>query len=64
VIQKGVKDRVKVTVIAADFGGPPEEEEKRRTPTRRERIKVGENLDVPTFLRRSRDAREEEAARD
>jgi len=62
VIQKGVKDRVKVTVIAADFGGPPEEEEKRRTPTRRERIKVGENLDVPTFLRRGREAREEEAA--
>ncbi len=57
VIDDSLSERVKITVIAADFQ-PPQEVEKKLHPQRRVRIKPDENLDLPTFLRRNREAKE------
>ena len=58
VILEGFGETVQITVIAADFRGP--EGVERASTVRRERIQVDENLDVPTFLRREREAAEED----
>lgn len=53
VVQEGFADGIKITVIAADFGAPTSEDsERKKRPLHRERITIGKNLDVPTFLRR------------
>jgi len=59
VIDEALADLIKITVIAADFQ-PPQEVEKQARPPKRVRIQVDKNLDVPTFLRRSRKAQAEE----
>ncbi|MFC2077241.1 cell division protein FtsZ [Candidatus Bipolaricaulota bacterium] len=58
VIRDGFGETVQITVIAADFRGP--EGVERASTVRRERIQADENLDVPTFLRREREAAEED----
>jgi len=55
---------IKITVIAADFQESIEEELKRKRLPRRERIKPGEDLEVPTFLRRSREVESEQETRE
>jgi cell division protein FtsZ len=62
VVKEGFKNGVKITVIAADFQESSEEESRRKELPRRERIKLTKELDVPTFLRRSREAPGEEKA--
>lgn len=57
VVREGFGEAIQITVIAADFRGV-EDVERART-VRRERIKTDENLDVPTFLRREREATDE-----
>lgn len=64
VVREGFADGIKITVIAADFQEAIEEELQRKHPLRRERIKEDEDLDVPTFLRRSREAQSEQEAHD
>jgi hypothetical protein len=49
---------LQITVIAADFHEVGEVD--RTRSVRRERIKTDQNLDVPTFLRREREADDEE----
>ena len=56
VVREGFKDGVKITVIAADFQEASEDESKKRELPRRERVKLTRDLDVPTFLRRNREA--------
>lgn len=58
VVQEGIPDGIKITVIAADFQETIEEEQRIRHVPRRERIHADEDLDVPTFLRRSRKTEE------
>jgi len=60
VVREGFKDGVKITVIAADFQEASEDESKKRELPRRERVKLTRDLDVPTFLRRNREAPGEE----
>jgi len=60
VVQQGLTNGIKITVIAADFQESIEEELKRKRLPRRERIKPGEDLEVPTFLRRSREVESEQ----
>jgi hypothetical protein len=55
-VREDFTDSIKITVIAASFQETIEEEEKRERPPRRGRIQPGEDLDVPTFLRRNRKA--------
>jgi len=64
VIREGLGQEVQITVIAADFRGP--ERAERARAVRRERIQTDQNLDVPTFLRRTHDeaGEEDESARD
>ncbi len=55
VVREEMKDRVKVTVIAADFRAPIFQEEQEKPPPRapRQRREVDkEDLDIPAFLRR------------
>jgi cell division protein FtsZ len=56
VVREDFTDGIKITVIAADFQQTIEEGEKRERPPRRERIEPGQDLDVPAFLRRDRNA--------
>jgi cell division protein FtsZ len=54
------EEEVRLTVIAADFGEPIEESERDEHGTGhpRRRVSVDEDLDVPTYLRRSQRAKE------
>ena len=53
VVQEDFKDGIKITVIAADFGEASDEDsESKKKTLHRERITIGKDLDVPTFLRR------------
>ncbi len=61
VVQPAFDGGIQITVIAADFQAAEAIERERQGPVRRERIEVDESLDVPTFLRRERRVREEEA---
>jgi cell division protein FtsZ len=54
VVQEGFGPTIQITVIAADFRSVDDVD--RQRTVRRERIKTDENLDVPTFLRREREA--------
>lgn len=56
VVQPDFAGGIQITVIAADFQEADAVGRERRQPARRERIKVDKNLDVPTFLRREREA--------
>jgi cell division protein FtsZ len=61
VVDESFDAGVQITVIAADFGrAQPEEMPVKRAAAPRRRIVVGDNLDVPTYLRRSREAPPEE----
>ena len=60
VVREGFGSTIQITVIAADFRGVDEVD--RARTVRRERIKTDQNLDVPTFLRREREAEEDDAA--
>lgn len=55
VVQPGFEGGIRLTVIAADFQEADTIGRERRGPSRRERITVDKNLDVPTFLRRERE---------
>jgi cell division protein FtsZ len=54
VVREEFYDGVQITVIAADFQAPDLVGKERRQSASRERIRVDENLDVPTFLRREK----------
>ncbi len=58
VIDESLTGKVKITVIAADFQ-TPQEIEKTSHPPKRERIRLDQNLDVPTFLRRQESSENE-----
>jgi len=62
VVREGFAEGIQITVIAADFRGI--EAVDRTRSVRRERIRTDENLDVPTFLRREREATDEEGESD
>jgi len=59
VVREGFGRTLQITVIAADFRAADEVDRPRTV--RRERIKTDENLDVPTFLRREREAEDDVA---
>ncbi len=61
VIDESLADIVKITVIAADFQAPQELEKSSRPP-KRVRIRLDENLDVPTFLRRQESSENDTAS--
>jgi cell division protein FtsZ len=60
VVQDSFTEGIKITVIAADFGEASDETtESRKRPSHRERITIGKDLDVPTFLRREQETKKE-----
>lgn len=59
VIDPDLAGLIKITVIAADFQAPQAAANQSRPP-KRERIHLDKNLDVPTFLRRSKAPKEAE----
>jgi len=61
VVQPDFEGGIQITVIAADFQEADMIGRELRRPTRRERIMVDKNLDVPTFLRRERETEQDEA---
>jgi len=60
VVQPDFEGGIQITVIAADFQEADMIGRERRYPSQRERIKVDKNLDVPTFLRRERETRQDQ----
>ncbi len=60
VVRQEFEEGVQITVIAADFQAPDMVGKDVRQSVTRERIRVDENLDVPTFLRRERAATPED----
>jgi len=57
VVQEEFTEGIKITVIAADFGEPTgEDSQRKKRAEHRERITIGKDLDVPTFLRREQQA--------
>ena len=54
VIQEDMRDTIKITLIAADFHKGIEMARRKERSLVRKRIVLGEDLDVPTFLRRER----------
>ena len=60
VVQPDFTDGIKITVIAADFGEATDEtSESKKRSSHRERITIGKDLDVPTFMRREQHAKGE-----
>ena len=57
VVQPGFESGIRITVIAADFREADIIDQEHQGPTRRERITVDKNLDVPTFLRREHETK-------
>ncbi|MDD4904408.1 MAG: cell division protein FtsZ [Candidatus Bipolaricaulis sp.] len=60
VIREDVSHSVRITVIAAAFRKEESIAREQKRHVKRERVSGKVNLDVPTFLRRERDAEEEE----
>ena len=60
------EEEVRLTVIAADFGEPIEESERgdRSVGHPRKRVSADEDLDVPTYLRRSQQAKQPPSSSD
>ena len=63
VVQPDFEGGIQITVIAADFQEAGMIGRELRRPSRRERITVDKNLDVPTFLRRERETEQDETER-
>jgi len=61
VVDESFSEGIQITVIAADFGEPQEEARQRIAP-RRERVPKDTDLDVPTYLRRTREAKPEQTS--
>lgn len=60
VVEDSLTEGIKITVIAADFGEASDETiESKKRPSRRERITIGKDLDIPTFLRREQETKKE-----
>jgi len=62
VVDEAFDQGVQITVIAADFGeAKTTEPTKKRPVPKRQRILPNENLDIPTYLRRSQEVADEES---